>query len=251
MTAFPPPVLPYMPQLIVHIGAGIVAIITGYVAVLAAKGERVHRKFGTVFVIAMLVMGSMASYLAISLQDVMVGQKGNIAAGFLVIYLVASAWMTVRRKEGTVGLFEQFALLIPVGVAAVFLIWGLQATLSPTGKLSGYAAPFYYGPAGLAAFFVALDLKVILKGGVSGVQRIARHLWRMCFALFGAAASFFIGQQKVMPVWMHGAWYLYVLGLAPLAFMIFWLIRVRMTNWYEGKRSSMARMHRGHEAAPL
>jgi hypothetical protein len=42
-----------------------------------------------------------------------------------------------------------------------------------------------------------------------------------------------------------------VLGLAPLAFMIFWLIRVRMRNWYKGKRSSIVRMHRGHEAAPL
>ncbi len=55
----------------------------------------------------------------------------------------------------------------------------------------------------------------------------------MCFALFFAAASFFLGQQKVMPVWMHGAWYLYVLALAPLAFMVFWLIRVRFTNWYK------------------
>jgi hypothetical protein len=60
------------------------------------------------------------------------------------------------------------------------------------------------------------------------VQRIARHLWRMCFAFFFAAGSFFLGQQKVMPPWMHGAWYLYVLALFPLAAMAFWLIRVRI-----------------------
>ena len=47
------------------------------------------------------------------------------------------------------------------------------------------------------------------------------------FALFFAAGSFFIGQQKVMPLWMQGSPVLYVLGLAPLAFLIFWLIRVR------------------------
>ena len=62
----------------------------------------------------------------------------------------------------------------------------------------------------------------------------------MCFALFFAAGSFFLGQQKVMPVWMHGAWYLYVLGLAPLAFMIFWLIRVRIGSWYKNAHIAAA-----------
>ena len=122
-----------------------------------------------------------------------------------------------------------------LGLAALFLIWGVQATLSPTGKLSGYPAFLYYMVSAFAAFFAALDLKVILQGGVSGVQRISRHLWRMCFALLDAAASFFIGPgQKMMPVWMHGAWYLYVLGLAPLAFMVFWLIRVRIGKRFKG-----------------
>jgi hypothetical protein len=86
----------------------------------------------------------------------------------------------------------------------------------------------YYIICGLSVFFAALDFKVILQGGISGAPRIARHLWRMCWAFFIAAGSFFLGQQKVMPAWMHGAWYLYLLALAPLAFMIFWLVRVRI-----------------------
>jgi hypothetical protein len=67
-----------------------------------------------------------------------------------------------------------------------------------------------------------------VQGGISGSQRIARHLWRMCFALFFATSFFFIGQQKVMPVWMRGAPLLFVLGFAPLALLIFWLLRVRL-----------------------
>ena len=47
-----------------------------------------------------------------------------------------------------------------------------------------------------------------------------------------ASASFFLGQQKVMPLWMHGSPVLTVLGTAPLGFLIFWLIRVRFTNAY-------------------
>ena len=63
----------------------------------------------------------------------MPAQKGNVAGGILALYLVLSAWMTVQRKEGTVGLFEQVALLIPVGVAAVFLIWGDASDDEPDG----------------------------------------------------------------------------------------------------------------------
>ena len=71
---------------------------------------------------------------------------------------------------------------------------------------------------------------MILRGGVSGGQRIARHLWRTCFALFFAASSFFLGQQKVMPVFMHGSPILFLPEIAILGLMIFWLFRVRLAN---------------------
>lgn len=231
MHAFPPVVTPFLPLIYVHITAGVVAIFAGAVAVTVKKGGRVHRLFGIVFVLAMVVLAVMATYLAISLLGKLHGQSGNIAAGALVPYLVATAWMTVRRRPGTIGLFEKVAPVVVLCVAATFLFWGVRATMSPRGSFDGYGAVFYYVFSGLALFFAALDFKVILQGGISGAPRILRHLWRMCFAFFFATGSFFIGQQKVMPVWMHGAWYLFVLGLAPLALMIFWLIRVRFTNW--------------------
>lgn len=231
-TAFPPAVTPYLPLIIVHITAGVIAIIAGYVAVTAKKGERLHRTAGIVFVLAMLVLAGMATYLAIALLGALPGQMGNITAGVLVPYLVGTAWMTVRRKEGTAGLFEKIALIVALCVSAGFLTLGAIAVTSG-GKLDGYPSYFYFVFAGITALMAALDLRVILKGGLTGAARISRHLWRMCFAFFFAAGSFFLGQQKVMPVWMHGAWYLYVLGLAPLAFMIFWLIRVRIGNRFK------------------
>ena len=233
MHAFPPVVTPYLPLIYVHITAGIIAIIAGSVAVTAKKGERLHRVVGTVFVFAMVVLAAMATYLATSLLGALRGQMANVAGGIFALYFVSTAWMTVRRKEGTTGVFEKIALVVILGTMATFMFWGVQAAASPKGTLDGYSAEFYYVVGGLALFVAVLDLKVILQGGISGAPRIARHLWRMCFAFFVATGSFFIGQQKVMPVWMHGAWYLYVLGLAPLAFMVFWLIRVRFTNWFK------------------
>jgi hypothetical protein len=37
---------------------------------------------------------------------------------------------------------------------------------------------------------------MLLRGGVVGTQRVARHLWRMCFGLFIAAGSFFLGPSN-------------------------------------------------------
>ncbi|MEO7690798.1 MAG: hypothetical protein ABIS51_16060 [Sphingomonas sp.] len=84
--------------------------------------------------------------------------------------------------------------------------------------------------AAIVAFAAALNLKVILRGGITGTPRIARHIWRMCTALFNAAASFFLGQQKIMPVSIRGSFFLMVPPLAALGVMVFWLVRVRVTG---------------------
>ena len=213
--------------LALHVGGGTAAIAAGWGAVATRKGETWHRRFGWVFVAAMLVTGAMGATLAFGLH-----QPNNLAGGILSIYFVSTAWMTVRRKEGTVGAFEKIALLVVLGVAALFAAWGVEARMG-AGRLYGYPAWTYFMIAGLSSFFAALDIKVILRGGIIGAQRIARHLWRMCLAFSFASASFFIGQQKAMPASLHGSRVLLALGLAPLVFLAFWMIRVRLTGWYK------------------
>jgi hypothetical protein len=79
----------------------------------------------------------------------------------------------------------------------------------------------------------ALDLRMILRGGVFGAQRIARHLWRMCVALLITAASFFLGQQQVFPAPLRGSPFPFVPEITVLGLLIFWLVRVRCTNWFK------------------
>jgi peptidoglycan/LPS O-acetylase OafA/YrhL len=50
----------------------------------------------------------------------------------------------------------------------------------------------------------------------------------MCFALFIASASFFLGQAKVIPEPLRIFPVLTVLALLPLAFMLYWLVRLRI-----------------------
>lgn len=218
----------------IHITGGSVAILSGFAAVLSRKGERVHRAAGAIFVLAMLVMATTASYMAFRLD-----QTGNMFAALLVFYFVGTSWITVRRKENTIGKFEYLAMVMALVLAGLSIYGGIGDLNAPAGALGpggvpkntlGFAATVMGSALALAALG---DLRVIIRGGIAGAARIARHLWRMCFAFFIASGSFFIGQQKVMPDWMlQGRPILFALGFAPLAFLIFWMIRVRLTKWY-------------------
>jgi hypothetical protein len=159
-----------------------------------------------------------------------------IVAGILTLYLVATAWVTVRRKEPSVGLFDYGALVVVLGCVAAYVILGRQAMNSPKGALDGFPAAMFFGTACIALFPAALDLKVIRAGGISGAPRIARHLWRMCTALFFAAGSFFTnGLPRILPASLHGSPILLIPILVPLVLMVFWLIRVRFTNWFRNE----------------
>ncbi len=213
--------------LYLHIAGGSLGVISGYGAVLARKGEWWHRKLGTLFVGAMFLMAGAALLLAIPL-----GQAGNIAGGILALYLVSTAWVTVLRPEGKIGTFEKFAFVAVLTDAIAMFGWGIAASnaLKPQ-----FPAALYFGVGTIAALFAMIDLRMLARGGLRGTDRIARHLWRMCAGLFFAAASVFLGQQKVMPKFMHGSPVLWLLGLAPLAFLIFWLVRVR---WQKGRTAA-------------
>ena len=79
------------------------------------------------------------------------------------------------------------------------------------------------------------DIRMLVRGGVSGLQRLVRHLWRMCFGLFIAAASIFLARPHLFPAILRRTHVLLLLGVLPLMLMIFWLVRVRFTRAYERK----------------
>jgi len=214
--------------LVVHVTGGSVAIVSGYAAAIVKKGGSRHRMFGKVFAGAMFAMTGAAFVAANLLHPRRPMELANVAMAALAAYLVATGWMAVRRPPQTTATFERVAAAVVLADAALMLSWGARATAE--GSFDGYAPAFYYGFGGFAAFAGALDLWTIARGGAAGAGRIARHLWRMCFGLLVATGSFFLGQQKIMPAWLHGSPVLTTLALAPLAFLAFWLIRVRIGN---------------------
>lgn len=219
------------PILVIHIAAGGVGILAGAMAGTTAKGGRLHRRFGTVFLAAMITLSALGVWLALTAPQaagVVIPRGASAAVGVFTAYLAVTGWHTARRAPGPAGGFEYAALATALGAAAVLAILGRLAAASPTGLFQGAPPAPYFVFAGFAAFAAVLDLDMIRRGGVAGARRLARHLWRMCFALFFAASFFFLGQQKVMPAGMQGSPWLLVPALAPLGLMAFWLARVSL-----------------------
>jgi hypothetical protein len=156
----------------------------------------------------------------------------------LTFYLVATSWVSIRRKAPGVGIFEIGAFLVALSVAVVLVTLGLQAANRPAGSLADAPLPAYFVFAAIATLAAATDLRMILRGGVSGTQRITRHLWRMCVALLIAAFSFFLGQQQIFPVSVRGSPILFLPEIAVLGSLMFWLVRVQFTNWYAADRAA-------------
>jgi uncharacterized membrane protein len=218
----------FSPILLCHICAGTTGVLSGFVAVSLRKGSRSHRLAGNVFFIAMLCLGASGACLGF-----LRSQPTNVLAGILTCYLVATAWMTARRGEEGTRIFDFGALSVALAVGAGYLIYGLGAANSPTGSRDGVPAGMLFVMGSVALLGALGDARMLARGAVSGSQRIGRHLWRMCFALFIAAASVFMARQRLFPAILRQTGTLYLLSFLPLILMIFWLIRVRVTKAYK------------------
>ncbi|MBS0295379.1 MAG: DUF2306 domain-containing protein [Proteobacteria bacterium] len=209
-----------------HIGGGMIGMSAGAVALLTRKGERVHRIAGSVFTAAMLVMAGVGAGVAPFLPA---EQIPNTTAGVFTFYLVLTGWMTVRRAEGRIGLFERLAILIPVAGA------GIGLYLSTRPEITGIQHMATYVIAGIATLSALGDVHLLLRKGLLGRPRIARHVWRMCVALTIAAFSFFVGQQGYLPKAVRGTFLLNLPGFAALLFMTFWLLRVWLSKAFRSQ----------------
>jgi hypothetical protein len=217
------------PSLIVyfHIWAGTIAIVSGFAALFLRKGSRMHRVMGNVFFVSMLAMGTTGAVRAVVLS-----QTSNIMAGLFADHMTATAWLAVWRRDNQTGRLEMIAAAVALALGIGNLAIGWQAANTPAGfSLAFPAGPsFFFGA--LALFAGLADIRTIVRGGVAGAQRILRHLWRMCFALFFATASLFLGQPRAFPEALRHSPLLYVPVLVVIAMGVFWVLRVRFGKAY-------------------
>ncbi|MGA7445713.1 MAG: hypothetical protein WBW83_02705 [Terriglobales bacterium] len=160
---------------------------------------------GTIFFISMLVMAVFADYLAVAMPE----QLPNLFIGTFTIYLVATAWLTVRRKEQSIGIAEKIALAVILCLFIPFAILSFQLAtgLAPSFK----SATPLEGPVRIAiycfTFFVAMaaigDARLVLAGGITGARRIltpSTHVWGRIVLLCKGKPQLWAAMLSLIPV---------------------------------------------------
>lgn len=209
----------------IHVVAAALGLISGAIALTVRKGRTVHRSSGIVFVCSMVVMCGSALISAI-----IKGQATNVIAALLTAYLALTGLTTMRPRSAGSRRRDLGLMLIALAVGLFATAAGIAAIASPGGKVFGYPPfPFFlFGVLGLSSGLG--DLRVIRSGSLRGAPRLARHLWRMCMALFIAAASFFSIRARVAAVFpapLTGPLARALPVVLILAAMFWWLWRIR------------------------
>jgi uncharacterized membrane protein len=216
-----------------HVLGGAIAIVSGFVALFALKGARLHRKSGTIFVYAMLVMSLSGAVMAVG----RVGAAMNIPAGLVTAYLIITALLTVQPPSTRSRRIERGAMLAAFTLS---LACAVSAAVSAARGNIGFVFPLLiFG--GVVLVAGVGDRRILRAGGLQGAARLKRHLWRMCVALFIASGSFFLGPVRRIPEPLR----IPALRLIPfvaLAAMAYWLWR------YRRKRHSRSVGVTAHEA---
>jgi uncharacterized membrane protein len=209
-----------IPLLALHLTGGSLAIVSGLVALYAAKGATLHRTSGTIFAYAMLSMSlTGAAVMAAGGRT----SSANLLAGLLTTYLVTTALTAVRARSARVQKLDRYAMVaaLAFGVVSVASALGILATGEASTRGLAFVLLIVGGialPAGLG------DRRMIRAGGLRGAPRLTRHLWRMCLALFIVVASFVLGRRfpealRILPIRL--------IPLVVLLSMIVWLWRLR------------------------
>jgi uncharacterized membrane protein len=214
------------PLLLLHICSATVGLLSGFMAMAFRKGSGLHGAAGTVFFVSMLCASSTGASIAAFMKP----NSANLMVSVLVIYLVATAWVAARRRDGKAGIFDLVALLCASAIGAAGAIWGFEAASGQSGSKDGYPSAFYFAFGSIALLFAVSDARMVVRGGVFGAKRIARHLWRMCLALLLATLAFLprLRVSELLPEWFRGANLHWAPSVLVIGAMLFWLYRVSM-----------------------
>ena len=211
-----------------HFSMGLIAIVTGSIALAARKGGTWHRKSGVVFAYTMIALGITATGIAFY------EGKPGFESGLLASYLVLTAYTTVKPLPAITRRVDIALALLAFVIAVAGYRLGFIALGMPGKEIGGAPAGMLFFLNTIIVLAVIGDFRMIRAGGIQGTRRLARHLWRMCFGLFIATGSFFLGQMRFIPKAIRLVPLIYVLAIGPLVLLLYWLWRVRLKQNLRG-----------------
>ncbi|MEQ9465446.1 MAG: hypothetical protein RJQ10_17425 [Haliea sp.] len=186
--------------LLLHIAAGFVALASGYLAALikiSGLAHRWHVIAGRLFFAAMVVIFCTAIPVSLATQNHFL-----LLIAIFSFYLALSGWSYARNRSGEPSLTDWGRAAGMVAVAIVMA--GFGAFLLSRGNSNGITMLVFAGIGGGLGY---RDLRIIRSGGVSGVERIGRHLTMMLAGTIATTTAFLVVNVDFEPA--------YIVWLAP------------------------------------
>lgn len=205
-----------------HFWIGCGAIIAGFAAFASRKGESLHRKAGTLFVVGMGLLALSGLWLSLAREILF-----TVFLSAISFHALITGWAAARHRS---VLCRWISRLAPIASGLVVLgavAGGLMAGASPDGALNGLPPAAFYFVAFVSALLCGLDVFYALMPAPTLRVRLTRHLWRMGFSFFLATGIFFFGNNHVLPEILRTPWFLALPVLAVIVWTAFHAVRTR------------------------
>ena len=217
----------------VHILSGALGLLAGFSILFSAKGSPSHKLVGRAFFCSMMILGLTGAIIGFARWIPL-----SALNGLLICYFVLTSLLVIRRRGPNTRRYEWLLALVGSILIVAYVVFGFEARGMPDGKLGGFPGMIYFVFAGITAVAVVGDGRYLRVSSPSGRGWVVRHLWRMFFPFFMAAAAFFLGQAKLFPPAIQQSASIFLPVVIVVGAMLFWSVQVGFaTAWGRGKFS--------------
>lgn len=183
--------------LVLHIAAGFVALLTGFIASVTAKGKRRHRQGGRIYFWSMTVVFATAIVIGV------VREKWFLfMVGFFSYYLVVRGYRILYLKKLGAGQQAGWLDWSIVGIAATFgaslLAWSFLAAAKGLATVA-----LVFGV--ICLVFSARDIQLFLKGPKLKNHWLFGHITSMGAGYIATWTAFVVTNIHFLPppvVWL-------------------------------------------------
>lgn len=118
----------------IHILSGFTALVTGFIAIVAQKGKKVHKKAGIIFFMGMILVCISATLISLIKQN-----QFLLHIGIFSFFLVYSGFRSVQHKSLYPNIMDWIVLLIVILNCAIMLFTN-QIVLIVFGAIGSFLA---------------------------------------------------------------------------------------------------------------
>ncbi|MEE9373920.1 MAG: hypothetical protein V3V00_12790 [Saprospiraceae bacterium] len=195
-----------------HAGFGAFALLSGGLALLARKGNRLHKTSGKVFFYTMLISALISLIIALLPNH---ESPFLFSIGAFSTYFLLSGYRSLNFKQ------NDFNLKIDKIISSLIILTGIVMILYPiilNGQLN--IILFVFGIVGM--IFGIRDMKLYKDLDQLKKSWLKLHLGKMTGGYIAAISAYFVVNQ-ILP----GIWNWFVPGIIGGGYITYWMIKLK------------------------